>query len=114
MFISDYDWKYAENLREGGRLGIVSSARLGPTDYPGKWNKELLDSRLQKMLTKNLAMLFWGLPLSSDYTSLLSGGVLSGRQIDYATVATSWALKGIGDPFFSYGEPLVSMTDCAR
>jgi len=32
MFISDYDWKYAENLREGGRLGIVSSARLGPTD----------------------------------------------------------------------------------
>lgn len=108
MFISDYSWKYAENLREGGRFGIVSSARLGPTDYPGKWNKELLNSRLQKMLSKNLAMLFFGLPLSNDYTSLLSGGVLSGRQIDYMTGKIVGA-EGHWDPFFSYGEPLVSM-----
>jgi len=60
------------------------------------------------MLSKNLAMLFFGLPLSNDYTSLLSGGVLSGRQIDYMTGKIVGA-EGHWDPFFSYGEPLVSM-----
>jgi YD repeat-containing protein len=109
MYIGYFDWNYAENWREGSRLAVVSSARLRPTDFPGKWNKELLNSRLQKMVTKNLAILYFGLPLSNDYTSLLSAGILSGSEVDYMTeriVGTT----GRWDPFFSVGEPMVTLT----
>lgn len=109
MFISDFDWKYAENLRLGGHLAIVSAARLQPTDYPGKWNEELLNSRLQKMITKNLAILYFNLPLSNDYTSLASAGVLSGEEVDYMTTKIIGA-EGQWDPFPNAREPVVTIT----
>jgi YD repeat-containing protein len=108
MFVGALDWKYAENFREGGRLAVVSAARLQPTDYPGKWNRELLNSRLQKMLTKNIALLYFNLPLSNDYTSLLSAGVLSGKQIDYMSGQLVGA-EGRWDSLATSGEPMVSM-----
>jgi YD repeat-containing protein len=108
MFIDAFDWKYAENLREEGRLGMVSAARLKPSDYPGKWNEELLNSRLQKMLTKNIVVLYFNLALNRDYTSLLSGGVLSGSQVDYMSGEIIGAAGG-WYPFFDEGEPMVSI-----
>lgn len=108
MFIGYFNWNYAENLREGSHLAIVSSARLQPNDFPGKWNKELLNSRLRKMITKNLAILYFGLPLSNDYTSLLSAGILSGREVDYMTERIVGA-EGRWDPFLSEGEPMVTI-----
>lgn len=109
MFISGLGWTYAENYRDGSRFAIVSSARLKPTDFPGKWNLELLNSRLQKMLTKNLAILYFDLPLSNDYTSLLSAGVLSGEQIDYMSENVLGS-EGYWDPYFYDGEPMVTLT----
>lgn len=109
MFIQGIDWRFAENFREGPRFAIVSSAHFGPTEFPGKWNEELLNSRLQKMLTKNLAILYFDLPLSSDYTSLLSAGVLSGREIDYMSERILGS-EGQWDPFFNEGEPMVTLT----
>jgi YD repeat-containing protein len=110
MYISSFDWSYAENWREEGRFAIVSSARLHPPKFLEKMNPVWFTSRLQKILTKNIAMLYFDLPLSSDYTSLLSGGILSGTEID---------LMGediIGDekqwvPFLQSGDPSVSIYD---
>jgi YD repeat-containing protein len=109
MYIGEYDWQFAENWREGDRIAVISSARLQPTDFPGKWNKELLTSRVQKMISKNLAILYFGLPLSNDPTSLLSAGVLSGTEVDYMTenvvgVAHRW------EPFMQWGDPFVGVT----
>jgi len=109
MFISGLDWTYAENYRDGSRFAIVSSARLQPTDFPGKWNLELLNSRLQKMLSKNLAILYFDLPLSNDYTSLLSAGVLSGKEIDYMN-ETVLGSEGYWDSYLYDGEPMVTLT----
>jgi YD repeat-containing protein len=109
MFIRAFNWRYAENLREEGRLAVVSAARLQPTEYPGKWNKELLNSRLKKMLTKNIVALYFNLPLSDDYTSILSAGILSGNEVDYMGGLIVGA-KGRWDSFFNEGEPLVSLT----
>jgi YD repeat-containing protein len=109
MFISTYDWKYAVNLREYGRLAVVSAARLQPTNFPGKWNKELLNSRLRKMLTKNVVTLYFNLPLSNDSTSLLSAGAFSGKEVDYISGKIVGA-EGRWDPFFNEGEPTVTMT----
>jgi YD repeat-containing protein len=109
MYISGYDWAFAENWREGDRRAVISSARLQPTDFPGKWNKELLTSRVQKMLSKNLAILYFGLPLSNDYTSLLSAGVLSGTEVDYMTENVVGATHR-WEPFMQTGDPMMGVT----
>lgn len=83
IYIPSFNWTYVENYRRGARFAVVSSARLHPPAFMAGWNPEWLRSRLQKMLTKNIAMLYFDLPMSSDYTSLLSGGVLYGPQIDF-------------------------------
>jgi YD repeat-containing protein len=108
MFISGYRSNYAENLREGDRIAVVSSARLEPTSFPGKWNKELLNSRLQKIITKNLAILYFDLPLSNDSTSLLSAGILNGNEVDYMSENIVGA-EGSWDPFYNEGEPMVTI-----
>ena len=82
IYTPSLNWTYTENYREGARFAVVSSARLHPPATMGRWNPEWLHSRLQKMLTKNIVMLYFDLPMSSDYTSLLSGGVLSGPEVD--------------------------------
>jgi YD repeat-containing protein len=83
MFIESYDWNYAINYREDGRHGVVSTARLEPIAFFQKWNRALAISRLQKMITKNVYLLCFDVPLSNDYTSAVSGGVMSPAEVDY-------------------------------
>jgi len=108
IYIPSFNWKYAENFRADGRFAVVSSARLHPPAYLGTWNPEWLHSRLQKMLTKNIALLYFDLPMSSDYTSLLSGGVLYGFQVDFMG-GTIIGSEGRWDSFINEGEPAVTI-----
>lgn len=110
MYISSFDWSYAENWRAEGRFAIISSARLHPFVFLEKMNPAWFSSRLQKILTKNIAMLYFDLPLSSDNSSLLSAGILSGIEID------EMGEDIIGDeeqwiPLWQSGEPSVSIYD---
>ena len=110
MYASYFGWPFAENWRVGGRFAVVSSARLRPPSLMAKWNPEWLNSRLQKMLTKNIAILYFDLPLSSDYSSLLSGGVLSGLEIDQI----SGQIIGVGHSWVSFlnsGAPMLTIYD---
>ena len=110
IFIRSFAWSYAENYRYNGRFAVVSSARLRPFSFLAKRNPEWSASRLQKMLTKNIAMLYFDLPKSSDYTSLLSGGVLSGDEVDFMSGSIIGA-EGRWDPFVESGEPEVTIYD---
>ena len=110
MYIPGFVRSYAENFRYEGRYGMVSSARLHPPSFLAKSNPEWLTSRTQKMLTKNLVMLYFDLPLSSDYTSLLSGGVLSGLQIDHMDGNVIGA-EGHWDSWVESGDPAVTIYD---
>jgi YD repeat-containing protein len=103
IFIRSFSWSYAENYRHDGRFAIVSSARFRPPAFLNDWNPEWLNSRFQKMLTKNIVILYFDLPMSSDYTSLLSGGVLSGREVDLMSGAIIGA-EGRWDPFIGSGD----------
>jgi YD repeat-containing protein len=110
MYLPGFALSYAENARRQGRYAIISSARLHPPVLLEKWNPEWLISRVQKLLTKNLAMLYFDLPMSSEYTSLLSGGVPSGFQVDQMggeIIGTSrqW------DSFVESGDPAVTIYD---
>jgi YD repeat-containing protein len=110
MYIPDFTWAYAENWRTDDRFAIVSSARLRPIPPLGDRNPEWLNSRLQKLLTKNIALLYFGLPMSSDYTSLLSGGVLSGWQIDNMGGEVIGP-DGVWSSFLNSGDPGFSVYD---
>jgi YD repeat-containing protein len=97
MYTSYFSWRYVENWRTEGRFAVVSSARLHPPSLMAKWNPEWLNSRLQKVLTKNIAILYFDLPLSDDYSSLLSGGIASGLEIDQM----SGQIIGVGHSWIS-------------
>jgi len=110
MYIPSLGWSYAENMRSEGRFAVISSARVHPFAFFDNRNPEWVSSRLQKLLTKNITMLYFGLPMSNDYTSLLSAGVLSGREIDrmggqIIGQERQW------DPFTDHGSPAVSIYD---
>jgi YD repeat-containing protein len=108
IYIPSLGWSYAENLRREGRFAVISSARLHPLPVLDKLNPEWLASRLQKLLTKNIAMLYFGLPMSEDYTSLLSGGVLSGREID-RMAGDIVGQQGQWSPFIDAGAPAITL-----
>lgn len=110
MYIPEYRWLYAQNLRVGDRIAIVSSARLHPPSFLDRWNPEWLNSRLQKLLTKNLVILYFDLPMSGDSTSLLSGGLLSGAEIDEMGGQIIGAERQ-WDSFVNQGEPGVTLYD---
>ncbi|HZD12644.1 MAG TPA: cytochrome c oxidase assembly factor Coa1 family protein, partial [Candidatus Binatus sp.] len=108
--ISSFDWDYAVNYRRDDRLAIVSVARIQLSSLMNRWNPEWRLSRLQKMITKNLAVLYFDLPLSSDYTSMLSAGTSSGDAVDYM----SGDIMGAGGYWRSWvngGEPGISVLD---
>jgi|HubBroStandDraft_6_1064221.scaffolds.fasta_scaffold14012_3 YD repeat-containing protein len=109
LYIPALGWPYAENSRRDGRYAIISSARLHPP-LLGLWNPEWLNSRVQKLVTKNIGVLYFDLPMSEDYTSLLSGGVLSGFQVDEMGGQIIGA-EGRWHPFLDTGGPSVTIVD---
>ena len=109
IFIPGLNWEYAENMHHGGRLQS-SPPPAHPPAVLGIWNPEWFDSRLQKLLTKNVAMLYFDLPMSSDYTSMLSGGVLSGTEIDQMGGNIIGA-ENRWDSFQESGAPSVTIYD---
>jgi len=54
------------------------------------------------LLSKNIVILYFDLPLSIDYTSLLSGGLFSGSEIDRMGGELIGG-EGRGDPLGEYG-----------
>jgi YD repeat-containing protein len=83
MYIGSFDWNYAINFRQGARYAVVSTARLGSFLFFQRWNRALEISRLQKMITKNVYVECFDVPMSSDYTSAVSGSVMSPQEVDF-------------------------------
>ncbi|PYU25851.1 MAG: hypothetical protein DMG32_11305 [Acidobacteria bacterium] len=120
MYIRGYDWDYATNLRLR-RFAVISTARLQPFADLGRWNRrllflllvekwnpELIRSRIQKLLSKNVYALSFDLPLSNDWTSLLGSGVRTGADVDWMGSEIIGAEKR-WDSFVAYGDPDVSV-----
>jgi YD repeat-containing protein len=108
IFIRSYGWSFAENYRQDGRFAVISSARMHPFSLFDRWNPEWIRSRVQKMLTKNIAMLYYDLPMSCESTSLLSSGVLYGREIDLMSGSIN-GNKGHWKPFLNSDDVQVNL-----
>jgi predicted Zn-dependent protease len=95
MYLNEFDWDYSVNLRQR-RFAIISTARLEPFSDLGewqrrvlrlllmeKWNTELPGARLQKLLSKNVLVECFDLPLSNDYTSVVNFGSQTWWDVDW-------------------------------
>jgi len=81
MYIAAQDWTYAYGLRSRNRFAVVSTARMDA----GFANEERQQQRMRKMVTKNLGILYYGLPVSDDPRSVLYRDILGPQDLDYAS-----------------------------
>jgi predicted Zn-dependent protease len=86
MFIEKYNWRFAFSYRQTGapsqRVAIVSFARMDPKFFGEIPDDDLLMRRLRKMVTKNIGVLYFGLPLSKDPKSVMFGNVMGLEELD--------------------------------
>lgn len=76
MYIADSTWRFAYGLRAKGHLAVVSTAHLDDGLLGDK------TKRLQKMVTKDIGILYFGLPQSNDPMSVLYKDVLGPMDLD--------------------------------
>jgi predicted Zn-dependent protease len=69
LYIRDRpDWKWAFGVRLDGRFGVVSTARMQGA-FPFAADTEMV--RLRKMVTRDIGLMYYGLPLSDNPRSVL-------------------------------------------
>jgi hypothetical protein len=90
--------QHAFEIREGGRMAVLSTYRLDPRTYGEPSEPELLERRLLKLVRRKIALLYDRLPPNEDPGSILA-----------PSIAT---LKGSGrDPQGNAGDPSIRSTN---
>lgn len=82
MYIREYTWQFAFAWRQDGRFAVISSARMDPVNFGEPADAELLHGRLRKIVSKNIGMMHYRLPQSTDRNSVLYGPILSLDDLD--------------------------------
>ena len=67
MYIAKYDWQFSFGWRQEGRYAVISNARMSL----GRASEEKAHSRLRKMVTKNIGLMYFKLQQSDDPRSVL-------------------------------------------
>jgi tetratricopeptide (TPR) repeat protein len=82
LFIRGGDAQYAFCYRMLDRFAVVSSARMDPANLGGSANDFLTESRMRKMLFKNIGILYYHMPVNHDSKSVLYEDVDEVKDID--------------------------------
>ena len=86
MYIRTEDWQFALSLRNSDdRVAVVSYARLGAELSGNAPDETLLESRVRKMVIKNVGVLCYGFPLSKNPRSVLYGSIGGVDELDLMT-----------------------------
>jgi predicted Zn-dependent protease len=80
MYIKNKPWQFAFSYREGDRFAVVSSGRMNLGLLPAQSNE--FQARVRKMVTKNIGILYFHLPMNSDPRSVLYGNVGGIEELD--------------------------------
>ena len=83
MYVAGRDWRFAFGWRDEGKYAVVSSARMHLPNGSRKITKRVIASRLRKMVTKNVGILYYHLTPSDDPRSVLYRNVGGIRELDY-------------------------------
>jgi predicted Zn-dependent protease len=82
IYIRQYTWRYAFTFRKDAKFAVVSCARMDPVNFGEESNDELLRSRLRKMITKNIGLLYYGLTQNNNPRSVLFGQIGGVEELD--------------------------------
>ncbi len=82
LFIRENDDEYDFCYRMLHRFAVISSARMDPTNLGGPANDLLTETRMRKMLLKNIGILYYHMPVNHDSKSLLFEDVEEVEDID--------------------------------
>ena len=80
------EWRFTFSLRSRDqRVAVVSYARMDPAKLGQVQDATLLESRLRKMISKNIGIIYYGLPTSLDPRSAMFGNILGVDDLDRMT-----------------------------
>jgi YD repeat-containing protein len=82
LFANALSARYLLAFRGDGHVAVVALKRLAPPAWRFWSRGRVLNARMRKMITKNIGIVAYGLPLSSDPTSVLYGGVDAPEDVD--------------------------------
>jgi predicted Zn-dependent protease len=82
MYIENRPWLYAFSYRSGHNLAIVSYARMHPASYGGDNDDTIVETRLRKMVTRNLGVLRFGIALTGNRHDLMYQDILGLDDLD--------------------------------
>jgi predicted Zn-dependent protease len=86
MYIRTEPGAFAFSLRDASdHVAVVSFARMRPEMFGNTPDEMLLQSRLRKMVTKNIGIMCYGLPLSENPRSVLYGSIGGTDELDLMT-----------------------------
>jgi predicted Zn-dependent protease len=82
MYIRRYNWQFSFSYRAQNQFAVVSSARLDPVIFGQPADQSLLQTRLRKVITKNIGILYFHLPQSNNPRSVLYRSILGIDDLD--------------------------------
>lgn len=86
MYVRTERWAFAFSLRDASdHVAVVSFARMRPEMFGNTPDEVLLQSRLRKMVTKNIGIMCYGFPLSENPRSVLYGSIGGTDELDLMT-----------------------------
>lgn len=80
-----FGWSRSFTIRRQGRFAVISTQLMGPWTPTEAANPEVVQVRLRKVLLKDVGLLYFKLPLSSDPTSVLLTTIGSTTSLDLMT-----------------------------
>lgn len=94
MYMAGYPrWHFVFSYRGESAVAVVSYARMDPRNFGQPDNEDLLQSRLRKMVAKDIGMLVYGLRTTRDPRSLMYNGILGLEELD--VIEEDWSRAGI-------------------
>ena len=83
IYIRKFNWRYVFSFRSG-QIGIASLARMDHR-FMGVWpiDSDWQETRLRKMVTKDIGVLYYHLPLSSHCQSPVFGRIGGPQELDF-------------------------------
>ena len=83
MYLVSQGWQFAFGWRLGSaRTAVVSTARLSLSSFGQTSDQELLPTRLRKIVTKDLGILYFGLPQRENPKSVLYNQIMGIAELD--------------------------------
>jgi predicted Zn-dependent protease len=83
MYPTSKPWQFAFGWRLGeSRLAVVSTARLSILNIGHVLEWDLPGKRLRKVVTKDIGVLYWGLPQSQNPKSVLYSRIMGIDELD--------------------------------